>query len=81
MGSIFLGKPWHWALGVAIVAALWLAGGAKLHVIQFNLFLTAIAVGSLVLVLIVIWTTRKGEQVTRDPLEEGDQDIEMFDGD
>ena len=34
MSRIFLGKWWHWGVLVGIVAALWLAGRERLHVIH-----------------------------------------------
>ncbi len=72
MRDIFLGKPWHWALLLAVSALLWRAGGAKLHVIHFNPFVLALLAGSLAVVLLVVHTTKPGEQVTREPLQDGD---------
>ena len=72
MREFFLGKPWHWLL-IAVVAALtWWTGEAKLHVIHFNLFITALFVGSIVVVLLIVRTTKPGEQVTREPLTDSE---------
>lgn len=73
MREIFLGKVWHWALLAAIAALLWWAGDAKLHVIHFNAFILSILAGSVVVILLVVWTTRPGEQVTRDKLEDDEE--------
>jgi len=70
MREIFLGKVWHWVLLAAIAALLWWAGDAKLHVIHFNTFILSILAGSVVVILLVVRTTKPGEQVTRDKLEE-----------
>lgn len=68
MRELFLGKPWHWLLIVVAAVLCWLAGGAKMHVIQFNTFLIALIVGAAVLVALVLRSTGPGERVTRDPL-------------
>ena len=74
MGQIFLGKPVHWALVVVVVGVGWMLGNQRLHVIWFNLFTISLLIASAVIVLIVLWTTRPGEQVTRDPLEPETED-------
>ncbi len=74
MRNIFLGKTWHWALIAAISGLLWLAGNAKLHVIHFNSFVITLLIGSVVVVLLVTRTTKPGEQVTREPIEDPDAD-------
>ncbi len=68
MRDIFLGKPWHWALVVLVAALMAWAGSARTHVIQFNAFLIALVIGSLLIVLLILKTHRSGEQVTREPL-------------
>ena len=72
MREIFLGKPWHWGLVFAVAGLLWWAGAMKAHVIHFNSFLVALAVGSLAVVLLVLKTHKPGEQVTREPLSPDD---------
>lgn len=74
MRDIFLGKPWHWGLLVAVSALLWWTGSAKLHVIHFNVFILALLAGSLAVILLVVHTTKPGEQVTRKRLRDGDAD-------
>ena len=72
MRELFLGKPWHWALVIAITLVLWWAGSARVHVTHFNLFVMALLLGALAVVVLVLWTTRPGEQVTREALEQAD---------
>lgn len=69
MNRIFLGKWWHWAILVASVAALWLAGGERLHVVHFNAFILSVLVVTALAVAFLIAGTRPGEQVTRDHLD------------
>ena len=69
MGSIFLGKPVHWAMLVVIVGLGWWLGEIRLHVTWFNLFVVLLLAASAAVVALVLWTTRSDEQVTRDPLE------------
>ena len=69
MGQIFLGKPVHWALIVAVIVIGWLLGHQRLHVIWFDLFTISLLAASAAIVLVILLTSRPGEQVTRDPLE------------
>ena len=69
MNRIFLGRWWHWAILIASVAALWLAGEHRMHVIHFNTFILSLLGVTAVVIAILIARTRPGEQVTRDPLE------------
>ena len=69
MRDIFLGKPWHWALLAGVALLLWWAGTQKAHVIQFNGFLIALAVGSLAIIVLILKTTKPDEQITREQLE------------
>ncbi|MGI9372458.1 MAG: hypothetical protein ACR2OJ_08175 [Hyphomicrobiales bacterium] len=72
MREIFLGKPWHWAMLVVIIGLLWMAGVNKLHVIEFNSFIVALFLGTTAVILLILRTTKPGEQITRDELIEED---------
>lgn len=70
MKKLFLGKPIHWAMIVAVVAALYWLGAKRFHLLEYNTFLfmlLGIAVGCVVL---VVATYREGDRVTRDSLDE-----------
>ena len=69
MSRIFLGRWWHWGILVASVAALWLAGDKRMHVIHFNTFILSLLVVTAIVVAVLVARTRPGEQVTRDRLE------------
>jgi len=69
MSGIFLGKWWHWGILAVSVAALWLAGQDRMHVIHFNAFILCLLAATAIVVAILIASTRPGEQVTRDRLE------------
>lgn len=69
MKAVFLGKPLHWALLAAVFAILWLVGENHLHTNRFNLF-AGITFGlGLVVLSVVVLTHRKGERITREPIE------------
>ena len=68
MGNVFLGKLWHWALIVITTALLWFFGSQRLHVIEFNLFVSALLVGTAAAVFAVVWFHRPGERITREEL-------------
>lgn len=72
MSRLFLGKWWHWLLLAVFTALLWQAGLFKMHVIQFNSFVSALLVGTTIGLLIMIYGTRRGEQITREELREND---------
>jgi len=69
MSRVFLGKWWHWGILVASVAALWLAGQERMHVIHFNAFILCLLAVTVIVVAVLIVSTRPGEQITRDRLE------------
>ncbi len=71
-GRIFLGKPYHWAILVALVVALYFTGGEKLHVIHFNRFILILLAVAAAIVAIVLRGTKADEQVTRDPIKFSD---------
>jgi hypothetical protein len=72
MRDIFLGKPFHWALVVALVTGGWVLGESRLHVIWFNLFTIILLAATAAVLAAVILTSRPGERITRDPIEDGD---------
>ena len=76
MRELFLGKPVHWGLLACAVALLWWAGLQRLHVIHFNWFLAALCIGSAESMVFILKTTGEDEQVTRDPLEDSDDEDE-----
>lgn len=70
MRKIFLGKPLHWLpwplLGVLFV---WM-NKVHLHVTRFNTFAFVLFGLSAGVVAFFVLTTRRGEQVTREPIPE-----------
>ena len=72
--NLFLGKWWHWLLLIIITVLLWQAGEIKMHVINFNWFLIALLTGTVVSLLVLIYGTPSGEQVTRDKLHDNDDE-------
>lgn len=72
MKWLFLGKPVHWLIAAVLVGIGWLAGRVRLHVTDFNLFVVALFAISAIAILIVLATTKRDEQVTRDPIVEED---------
>lgn len=70
MRDIFLGPVRFWLLWVGVLAALYFAGKAQLHVTSFPLFLALLAGLALTCVLYVIFTARRGERITREPIDD-----------
>ena len=70
MKGIFLGKPLHWLLWAAIPAVFYLLGSLRLHTREFNLFALIVLPLAAAAVLINVTTYKKGERITRDPVEE-----------
>lgn len=72
MKKIFLGPLQHWLILITVIGLGWLAGNARLHVTNFNLFLILLCIGTIAILFLVMFTTRSGEQVTREVIEEAD---------
>jgi hypothetical protein len=68
--EVFLGKPVHWIpwplLGVLFV---WM-DKVHLHVTRFNTFAFVLLGVSAAVIGLFLMTTRRGEQVTREPIPE-----------
>jgi type IV secretory pathway VirB2 component (pilin) len=74
MKRIFLG-PWaHWLILAAIVGLGWVAGLYRLHVTMFNAFIITIIIGACAVVALVIVSSPRDRQITRDPLEDDTAD-------
>jgi hypothetical protein len=74
VSGIFLGRWWHWGILAASVAVLWLAGENRMHVIHFNAFVLGLLAVTAVVVAVVVFGARPGEQMTRDPLDSPAED-------
>jgi len=69
MGHIFLGKPFHWLVFVIILAVLAWLGFNLVQTRDYNFFLLILVSLTAGSVITIMLTTRKGEQVTREPFE------------
>ncbi len=70
MKDIFIGRPLHWALWVVILGVLYAVGKAKIHTIDYFTFISILAALSAGSVLTILFTYRKGERITRQPLDD-----------
>lgn len=70
MKSIFLGPLIHWLILFVLIAAGWFFGVERLHVIQFNPFIIGLILLTVGILVLVLKTSKPGQQVTRDPVEE-----------
>jgi hypothetical protein len=70
VGRIFLGKPWHWALWLVIVAVMVGANKVHMHVRWFGSFVLLLLGVTALIVLSIVVTYRKGEPITREPFED-----------
>lgn len=68
--DIFLGKPLHWLLLAAVIAALYGLGSQSLHVRYFVPFCIVLLGLGTACVALILSTTRRGDRVTRDPFDE-----------
>lgn len=68
--GIFLGKPVHW-LPWPIIAALmaWMNSG-HFHILRFNMYALSLLGMSAAVVGFVLLTSKRDEQVTREPFAE-----------
>ncbi len=70
MRDLFLGKLIHWLVLVVVIAIMWWLGTNLVQTRNYHLFLTVLFLVTVGAVAVVIVTTRKGEQVTREPFED-----------
>ena len=70
MKKLFVGKPLHWLLIAIVLAVLYWLGAIQLHRLNYTAFLFALLGLAVAPIAIVIVTTRRGEQVTREPFED-----------
>jgi hypothetical protein len=68
--ELFIGKPLHWVLLVVMAGVLVWLGHLKLHVREFNQFSFAVLGMTAAALLFIVVTYRKGEPVTREPLDD-----------
>jgi hypothetical protein len=70
MGNLFIGPLRHWLIFGTSLGLLWVMGANQFHTTNFKLFLIcliALSIGNLTGILL---TYRKGERITRDPLDD-----------
>lgn len=65
---VFLGKPIHWLPWPCIAGLYIWMNSVHLHVTRFNSFAFVILGIAAAAVAFVVLTTRRGEQVTREPI-------------
>ena len=70
MRHIFLGKPVHWLVLAVVVATMWWLGADLVQTRNYPLFILVLSLLTVGAVAVIIVTTRKGEQVTREPFED-----------
>lgn len=70
MKKLFVGKPLHWLLIAVVIAVLYWLGSIQLHRLNYTVFLFALLGLAVASIAVVIVTTRRGEQVTREPFED-----------
>ena len=72
MRDIFIGPLRHWLLFAAALGILWVMGANQFHTSNFKLFLLTLIGLSIALLASIVLTYRRGERITRDPLDDGD---------
>ncbi len=72
--DFFIGKPIHWLLLVIVVGVLYWLGHIKMHVRDFNNFLFLLLALTAAVVLFIVVTYKKGDAITRDPLDQPDDE-------
>jgi len=59
MNKIFLGKPLHWLMILITTAVIFACGINKLHVSDFNLFISIVFISVALLILIILKTSKQ----------------------
>ena len=56
MNKIFLGKPIHWLMIIITTAIIFACGFNKMHVSDFNLFISVIFISVAILIFLILKT-------------------------
>ena len=70
LGKVFLGKPVHWIPWPIIIALMYWMDKAHFHVLRFNFFALALVCIAAATIALFLLSSKRGEQVTREPLPE-----------
>ncbi len=74
MSHIFLGKPIHWLIFAIIMGVLAWLGAGLVQTRDYSFFLFILVALTAGAVAAIMLTTRKGEQVTREPFRDDSTD-------
>jgi hypothetical protein len=66
--EVFLGKPVHWLPWPLIAVVFVWMDKVHLHVTRFNTFAFVVLGLAVAVIALFLLTTRRGEQVTREPI-------------
>lgn len=72
MADIFIGPRRHWLILVTTLVLLWVMGVNQFHTTNFRLFLICLISLSIANLTAIVLTYRKGERITREPLDDED---------
>lgn len=72
MRRLFLGKPLHWLMLAAAIVILYGLGANQFHRVDYTGFLLVILGLAAGCVALVYLTYRRGDEVTREPIDEQD---------
>jgi hypothetical protein len=68
--EIFLGKPVHWLPWPIIAALMAWMNSVHFHILRFNMYALSLLAMSAIVVVFVLLTSKRDEQVTREPFAE-----------
>ena len=72
MRQIFIGPLRHWLVLIVVLGALWIMGTNQFHTSNFRIYLLVLIGLSVGAIAAIVLTYRKGERITREPLDEQD---------
>ncbi len=59
MNKIFIGKPVHWLMIIITTAVIFACGFNKMHVSNFNLFISIIFISVAILIILILKTSKQ----------------------
>ena len=59
MNKIFLGKPIHWLMIITTTAIIFACGFNKMHVSNFNLFISIVFISVAILIFLILKTSKQ----------------------
>lgn len=74
MKNLFIGKPLHWLMIAAAAGVMYWLGAGQFHRVNYTGFLGIVFAVAVTCIALVLITYRRGDRITREPLDDETSD-------